>query len=239
MFPWVLSCWNAGIPYSFSCKLGGFFVNFLLEAAPFASVFEKLTLLTFTVPVCAEREQRRGNDFHAGRAPALNSSCLGVAGFPGLGVTKVLFLSTVQSQDHHPVCAGSQAQPGFHQKFSGKEVAILCCLTFPKKTSSIFQSWEQVLLGQMWVALVYQVCSLDVMMAIKTDAAFEQFTWWLCAWHCCRAGANAALEIPLQHFGIYFWAKQVVPTPISLLSVSGCCDLSLSLFPTSVSGERS
>lgn len=102
MFPWVLSCWNAGIPYSFSCKLGGFFVNFLLEAAPFASVFEKLTLLTFTAPVCAEQEQRRGNDFHAGRAPALDSSCLGVAGFPGLGVTKVLFLSTVQSRDYHP-----------------------------------------------------------------------------------------------------------------------------------------
>lgn len=53
-------------------------------------------------------------------------------------------------------------------------------------------------------------------MTIRTDAAFEQFAGWLRAWHCCGAAATAALEIPLQHFDIYFPAKPVVPTLISL-----------------------
>lgn len=123
VFPWMLSCWNAGIPYSFSCKLGEFFVYFLLEAAPFASVFQKLTLLTFAAPRCVlSQEQRGGNDFHAGRAPALNSSCLGVAGSPGLGVTKVLFLSTGQSQDHHPRVLGTRHSRAFTTSSQGKKL---------------------------------------------------------------------------------------------------------------------
>lgn len=205
---------------------------FLAWSSTVCQCLSETPLLTFPVPRCElSRSREVWEALPCWEAPALTFSSLGAAGFQFWGDQSAVPGPPSQ-------VAGSQEQPGFHHRFPGKEVAILCCLTFPEKTCAVLQSWEQVLLGHTWVALVYQVCSLDIMMAIKADAAFEQFTRRLCAWHCCRAGAKAALEIPLQHFDIYFWAKQVLPPPFPF-SLSAGWDLSLSLFPTSVSGERS
>lgn len=123
--------------HSFSCKLGGFFCLFLAWSST-VCIIQKLTLLTLRVPRWVlSRSRRCGNAFLAGRAPALPFSCLDV---PGFGVSKVQFLSSC-SPWSTPGCW----EPGtaFHQK-----LPILCCFTFPEKTPSIFQSWQQVLPGQ-------------------------------------------------------------------------------------------
>lgn len=193
---------------------GGIFVYSLLEAARFASVIQTLTLLTFTAPGVCRAEQR---------GVGMTSMPGGLLLWVSAAWVPQLWGAQSAAPEHGavpgsaPQGAGSQALPALHHNFPGKEVVFFAAWHFLRRLLLFFKADDRSYLGKCGVALVWQVCSLDIMLAVNADAAFEQFTWWLCAWHCCRAAASATLETPLQHFDIYFWAKQVVPTPISLL----------------------
>lgn len=142
--PWVLSCWNAGIPYRLPCKLGAVFVYFLLEAARFASAFQKRTLPTFpALGVCWAGAERCGNAFHAGRA--LDFSCLGVTGFWGAQSAAPEHRAAPGPPSHG---AGSRHSQAFTRASQGKELQFCAAWHFLRKLVLFFTADSRSCLGR-------------------------------------------------------------------------------------------
>lgn len=147
LFPWVLSRWNAAFLTALLASLGDFlFISGWKQQGLPVSFKTWLSSPSRWPGVCWAAAESCGNAFHAGRAPALASGvwvllCSGFGGAQStvlaFGVPKVQFLGTEQSLQQPGLW--SQALPAFHHEGPGKEVPILCCLTFPEKTS-VFQS---------------------------------------------------------------------------------------------------
>lgn len=205
VFPWVLSSGMQALSQLLLQAWGVFlFISCLKQHGLYHSKTDSPH--PQSSQVSAEQEQEVW-----GCLPSWKGSCSAfqLSGCPRFWGEQSAVPEQLQSLEHPGVLGARHSLSPEAPNFVLLHISWENSFYFSKLTTGL--TWAK------WAALVYQVCSLDIMMAIKTDAAFEQFPGCLCAWHCCRAAAGATLETPLQHFDIYFWAKQVVPTPISLL----------------------
>lgn len=120
---------ECSIPYSFACKLGGFFVYFWLEAAGFASLIQNLALLTLPVARCVLGSSRavgmpsmlEGLLLWAQVSGCCCALVLGVpkAQFLGLGCPKCSSWAR-SSPCSSPGCGARHCQP-FTMKAQGKK----------------------------------------------------------------------------------------------------------------------
>lgn len=136
VFPWALSCWSAGISYS----LGDLLFISCSKQHCLPVPWVRPVLCTFSVPRWVGSEEQSGG--HGPGSEVQPSRCH--QALPGLTGTKAQFwaigacvLGAVPGTAH-PGLAALCAAP---RKFPGTEVAVWCCLTFPKTISCIFQSW--------------------------------------------------------------------------------------------------
>lgn len=140
LFPWVLSRWNAAFLTALLASLGDFlFISGWKQQGLPVSFKNWLSSPSRWPGVCwAAAELWECLPCWKGSCSGFR--CLGAAvlwfwgaqrAVPGFGVPKV--------QSLQQPGLWSQALPAFHHEGPGKEVPILCCLTFPEKTS-VFQS---------------------------------------------------------------------------------------------------